>query len=184
VNGVNVGLVFQRTIANGNDEEGFLLIQVSQSLFETSSASNNGLEGVLFGSDSDGNLLRSFVAQGNGREGVFVQLGDRNTLDGVRALDNDSSGIRVAGDDNKVLSSVASKNDQDGVLVESGATGTLLKDDTANQNDDDGFDIEDSDTTLRSNLAKDNGGFNINAPNGFTSLGGNKTCVKRNCGTS
>jgi parallel beta-helix repeat protein len=61
----------------------------------------------------------------------------------------------------------------DGILVSSGASGTLLRANVAVSNDEDGIDVRSAGTRLRDNRANDNGDFGIDAVEGVIDVGGN-----------
>jgi parallel beta-helix repeat protein len=61
----------------------------------------------------------------------------------------------------------------DGIFIGAFTAGTVLRDNYAHDNDDDGFDIRGVDTRLEDNRADDNGDFGIDAVAGVTDLGGN-----------
>jgi parallel beta-helix repeat protein len=61
----------------------------------------------------------------------------------------------------------------DGIYVAPAATGTLVRDNTASDNDDDGIEVAGPSARLRGNQTFGNGDFGIDAVAGVTDLGGN-----------
>jgi len=72
------------------------------------------------------------------------------------------------------------RTEPDGFRVESGVTGTLLQNNTAQGFADDGIDVEAPGTTLRGNTATDNGDLGIEAVEGVTDGGGNRAADNGN----
>jgi parallel beta-helix repeat protein len=62
----------------------------------------------------------------------------------------------------------------DGIVVAAGATSTVLRGNTTNDNGDDGIDVDSSSTTLRDNVANGNDDLGIEAVAGVTDGGGNQ----------
>jgi hypothetical protein len=89
------------------------------------------------------------------------------------------AGIRVAGGDFPALNTDVFKNvvtgsQTDGIFVGEGATGTHLWRNRADNNTDDGIDVEEPHTTVRSNRANNNGDLGIEAVSGVFDAGGNR----------
>jgi hypothetical protein len=72
------------------------------------------------------------------------------------------------------------RTEPDGFRVESGVTGTLLQNNTAQGFADDGIDVEAPGTRLRGNTATDNGDLGIEAVEGVTDGGGNRAADNGN----
>jgi parallel beta-helix repeat protein len=132
--------------------------------------------------DSDNNVVISNVLRDNRLVGAYV-FGSSNGRvdDNVLTGNGDGSeaGIHVLPDGdvasrnntisrNTILSSVG-----DGILVDAGSPSTVLDRNAANSNSDDGIDVDEPKTTIRSEQANDNRDFGIEAIAGVIDGGGN-----------
>jgi hypothetical protein len=81
----------------------------------------------------------------------------------------------VGGDRYTVTGNLVDQIDfRDGIRVEPGAAGTLLRVNVATRNGDDGIDVDSPATTVTANVANDNGDLGIEAVAGVTDGGGNR----------
>jgi parallel beta-helix repeat protein len=184
---LSTGIVFERATASGNGGRGFELAALDEGVVDESGARNNGDDGLFLDANSNGVLVRDFVADRNQDSGLLVS-GSGHTLLRVRSVKTDGDGITLFASRYKLLDSFASNNAADGVFVIAFADEGLLRGNTANENEDDGFDVDSPDTTLRRNTANDNGNVGIDAVAGVTDLGGNRAkgnggqdCVSVDC---
>jgi parallel beta-helix repeat protein len=97
----------------------------------------------------------------------------------TRVVQNTVSNSRVGISLGQAFETELVKNDVrdstgDGISVGSAAHDTLLDQNTANRNGDDGIDVESTPTTLTKNTANDNADLGIEAVLGVTDGGGNK----------
>jgi parallel beta-helix repeat protein len=123
--------------------------------------------------------------------GAVDTLVDRNevsdaqfgiSVSGLRTLVNQNSvstsGVSIIlgqASGTTLLKNEVSDSTGDGIFVPSVvAVNTLLDQNTANRNGDDGIDVESTSTTLTKNTANDNGDLGIEAVAGVTDGGGNK----------
>jgi hypothetical protein len=75
---------------------------------------------------------------------------------------------------------VLSGNDGDGLLVDEGVTGTLIRDDRADDNSDDGIDVESASATVTGSRADGNGDLGIEAVAGVVDGGHNRATANGN----
>jgi large repetitive protein len=121
---------------------------------------NRFVGAYVFGSDDNLIDQNSIVGNGDGEEG------------GIHLLSDDEQG---ASSDGNVLSrNDLIGNDGDGILVDAGETRTLIEGNRANENTDDGIDVNSAATTLTKNTANRNHDLGIEAVPGVTDGGGNK----------
>ena len=107
-----------------------------------------------------------------------------------RVLDNDAIGgtsgviFLGSGSDNVISGNDVSEgvlvfpgetgsSNGDGIFINSGVAGTLVRDNLAHDNDGDGIDVQSAGTRLRDNRAQTNGLLGIRAVAGVVDLGGN-----------
>ena len=84
-------------------------------------------------------------------------------------------GIVIGGDGFTVTGNLVDQIDfRDGIRVEPGAAGTLLRANVTTRNGDDGIDVDSPATTVTANVANDNGDLGIEAVTGVTDGGGNR----------
>jgi hypothetical protein len=84
-------------------------------------------------------------------------------------------GIVIGGDRYTVTGNLVDQIDsRDGIRVEPGAAGTLLRANVATRNGDDGIDVDSPATTVTANVANDNVDLGIEAVAGVTDGGGNR----------
>jgi parallel beta-helix repeat protein len=113
--------------------------------------------GIIFDGADDNLIERNSVEDGRG-EAIFVtSLDSRGTSDGNVISRNEVNSKFV-----------------DGILVDGGATDTLINHNSADDNGDDGIDVNAPATTLTGNSADDNGDLGIEAVSGVIDGGGNR----------
>lgn len=134
-------------------------------------ALDSGGQGFSVDSESAGNDLRDNVAKGNGEEGFLVG-GSDHVLLRATANKNDDDGIDLFEGDSDVIDS---GNVNDGVLARNGTSGVLVKGSVANDNGEDGIELDGDDASARRNTANDNEDVGIDGSEGtVTDLGANK----------
>jgi large repetitive protein len=113
----------------------------------------------VFGSDDNLIDQNSIVGNGDGEEG------------GIHLLPDEQG---ASSDGNVISKNELIGNDGDGILVDAGETHTLIEGNRANENTDDGIDVDSAATTLTRNTANSNHDLGIEAVPGVTDGGGNK----------
>jgi parallel beta-helix repeat protein len=113
--------------------------------------------GILLDGADDNILQRNALSDGKGPAIFVTTLESQGTSDRNVFSDN-----------------VANDNLGDGILVDAGATGTLLERNTANGNGDDGIDVDAPGTSVTRNTANDNRDLGIEAVPGVIDGGGNR----------
>jgi large repetitive protein len=129
----------------------------------------------------------STTPEQSGGFGILVDGGarttvDRNILTGGRgpAIFVSVLEAPTAPEDTVVSRNLITSNQTDGILVDSGATGTLLVRNLANRNGDDGIDVDVPATTLTRNIANRNRDLGIEAVPGVIDGGGNRAAGNGN----
>jgi large repetitive protein len=119
--------------------------------------------------------------------GILVDGGARTTVDRNLLTGGRGPAILVsvleaptAPEDTVVARNVVTGNQTDGILVDSGATGTLLVRNFATRNGDDGIDVDVPATTLTRNIANRNRDLGIEAVPGVIDGGGNRAAGNGN----
>lgn len=155
-----------------------------RNVVKDNSASGSGAGVVIV--DSNGNLVQKNSLRDNVFVGIVVMGSDDNRLDrntisgngrdpqaegGVHVVSNDQGD---ASDRNLILGNELSRNAPDGLLVDAGQAGTHIERNLANQNADDGIDVDSAATTLTKNTANRNDDLGIEAVPGVIDGGGNK----------
>lgn len=140
---------------------------------------------VGIGVEGNENRVKGNNVDNNSQGGIQVE-GDDNVIEenlasAIGADGNEGYGIRIkSGEDNVVRENTAAENSQGGILVEAGSKDTRIESNTANHNGTgiippgDGIRIEAPKTTVKKNIACNNGGFGIFAVPGVDDDGGNK----------
>ncbi len=105
-------------------------------LVTDSVAARNGRHGFIFSQSCDGNVVRDSEAYLNGGTGFMIDDGipphgsgrnsDHNTLLRVSSHDNGDVGIVVEGGEGNRVEQAVVTNNEDGIWVRDGATGTAL----------------------------------------------------------
>jgi parallel beta-helix repeat protein len=141
-------------------------------------------DGMLVGDASD-TLIRHNRVTGAGRgeaggfgiilDGAVRTMVDRNSFTGGRgpAIFVTRLEAAAAPRDTVISRNVVNRNLVDGILVENGATGTLVVRNLAIRNGDDGIDVDAPATTLTRNTANHNHDLGIEAVPGVIDGGGN-----------
>jgi parallel beta-helix repeat protein len=158
-----------------------------------SSASGIEIIGVFPGIPERNGIERNTVAGGG--EGIGVSGGadtavERNDVSGAQrgivvaavrtrllqnTVSNSEVGITLGGAiDTELVKNDVTGSTGDGINVGSPSTQTLLEQNTANRNGDDGIDVDSASATLAKNTANDNTDLGIEAVPGVTDGGGNK----------
>jgi hypothetical protein len=132
-------------------------------------------------------LVRNELAQGSpeGRSASGIELVGNNGRIAYNHVEAwTEGGIVSTGSDNAIVGNLVLNNPLllgsqpnegfgDGILVNSFSAHTLVRDNRADGNGDDGIDDRDTTSRLGDNTANDNGDFGIDAAPGSTDLGGN-----------
>ena len=147
---------------------------------------DNG-DGIILTETSD-NVIRHNLVTGTGffgfpdtgGFGIILDGADRNTLDSNIVTGGRGPAIFVAqldapsaAEDNVASRNFVNSKLTDGILVDKGATGTLLIRNIAIRNGDDGIDVDAPATTLTRNIANRNHDLGIEAVPGVIDGGGN-----------
>lgn len=152
--------------------------------------SENRIDGAhvgihVIGEDAQDNVVTDNEVRRSGT-GIMVTFGaSQNLIARNRVLRSDSYGIQLAGigdfsSQNQVLGNVARLSGADGIAVDSETRGTLLEQNTASRNRDDGIDVDNAETTITRNRADRNGDLGIEAVEGVIDGGGNRARGNRN----
>ena len=120
-------------------------------------APDTGGFGLILDGGRDNVVQRNVVTGGRGPAIYVAKLDSPDAPDGIVVSDN-----------------VANSRLADGILVDAGATATVLARNTSNGNGDDGIDVEATGTTLTRNTADENGDLGIEAVAGVFDGGGNR----------
>jgi large repetitive protein len=157
-----------RLIDNG---DGIIVVEVQDTLISRNILTGTG----------------SFGFPDTGGFGIVVDGADRTTLDRNILTGGRGPAIFVTvleaptvPEDNVVSRNVVTSNLGDGILVDSGATGTLLVRNIASRNGDDGIDVDVPATTLTHNIANRNRDLGIEAVPGVIDGGGNRAAGNGN----
>jgi parallel beta-helix repeat protein len=147
-----------------NPSDGVLLIESRRTQVSDNAIRQAGIGfveaggfGILLDGADDNRLERNAVSGGKG-PGIFV-----TTLESAGTSDR-----------NVVAHNAANSRLSDGILVDAGATGTLLERNKANGNGDDGIEVDALGTTVTRNTANDNRDLGIEAVPGVIDGGGNR----------
>jgi parallel beta-helix repeat protein len=176
--------VLVRNSAFDNAGDGIALGGSGLNRLERNEASDNGSDGIELGEAFAGpvpdistdNLLIRNRASRNEEQGIV--LNDNSS--GNRLLENRTSsnggGIAMlsGSDNNQLMRNLVSDNQVDGVFVSAESNGTVLQRNGADENGDDGIDVESPNTTLTGNSANRNFDLGIEAVPGVTDGGGNR----------
>jgi large repetitive protein len=145
---------------------------------------NNTGDGMLVGDASDTLIRHNLVTGAGGGEaggfgiildGAVRTTVDRNSFTGGRgpAIFVTRLEAAAATRDTVISRNLVNRNLADGILVENGATGTLVVRNLAIRNGDDGIDVDAPATTLTRNVANHNHDLGIEAVPGVIDGGGN-----------
>jgi parallel beta-helix repeat protein len=167
--------------------DGIVLAEGSDRNFvKDNSASGSGAGVVIF--DSNENLVRRNSLRDNIVFGIVVEGSDENRLERNSIFGNGQGPEALGGiylvanffdpedtsDRNVLLRNELSGNAPDGVLVDAGQAGTQIERNQANENADDGIDVDSAATTLTGNTANSNDDLGIEAVPGVIDGGGNR----------
>jgi parallel beta-helix repeat protein len=149
-------------------------------------AIGNIYDGVVLEVGTRDNLVTNNLLRGNGLSGVFVVGSDDNRIEKNSVIANGDGSVGgihlfvpseepgLTSNDNVISKNRLVATDGDGVLVDAGQSGNVIKGNRVSENTDDGIDVESSATTLTANTANDNHDLGIEAVPGVTDGGGNK----------
>ena len=158
-----------RLIDNG---DGIIVVEVQDTLISRNILTDTGA---------------STPPEETGGFGIVVDGADRTTLDRNILTGGRGPAIFVTvleaptvPEDNVVSRNVVTSNLGDGILVDSGATRTLLVRNLATRNGDDGIDVDVPATTLTHNIANRNRDLGIEAVPGVIDSGGNRAAGNGN----
>ena len=155
---------------------------------------DNG-DGIIVGDVQDTLISRNLLTatgssttpEESGGFGIVVDGADRTAVDRNILTGGRGPAILVTRleaptvpEDNAVSRNVVTSNQTDGILVDSGATGTLLVRNLASRNGDDGIDVDVPATTLTRNVANRNRDLGIEAVPGVIDGGGNRAAGNGN----
>lgn len=193
----------ERNSVRDNGDIGMFLIGVGESRVESNSVSGNPEAGVILegnGNEVSHNRVvengDAVVVVGDANSvtsnkivdvlvgfGILVDGGNDNLLQGNDIRDVADVGIRVTAFDpdatgfpqgNVVRDNRVERTGEDGILVDTTASETLLERNLAIGAGDDGIDVDSAETTVTRNLSLRNGDLGIEAVSGITDGGGNK----------
>jgi hypothetical protein len=200
-------LTVQNAFRDGIDVQG----NSANTLIEANRVENAIGIAIIVGA-SNVRVERNLVS-GNGagasfsdKQGALVVTGSDNRIEGnnvrLRHIEGAGRGVGrgslvVFGTGNQIVGNTANDSDTEGIVVDSFATGTLLRGNLADRNGQEfgfgnGITVESASTTLSSNSANFNPDLGIRAPAGATDLGGNRAqgngdpaqCAGVKCDTS
>ena len=144
-------------------------------------ATSNTAAGIEI--DNGHNLITRNVLRDNSFVGIAVVGGDDNRIDqnSISANgDGSEGGIHLismdedTSDRNLLLNNSLIGNVGDGILVDRGQSQTVIEDNVADKNTDDGIDTDSRSTTLSGNTANRNHDLGVEAVPGVRDGGGNK----------
>jgi parallel beta-helix repeat protein len=170
------GSVIRRTTMTGS-RFGFGLLVESSSGFIVADSTGNKWQI----SGEDARVVRNVLSPAAPFASCLYIAGNRNRVAYNHVAGCDGGSILLAGGSDNVLvgNEAFGSNGPpgggilDGIFVGDFTAGTVLRDNYAHDNADDGIDVRGVDTRLEDNRADDNGDFGIDAVAGVTDLGGN-----------
>jgi parallel beta-helix repeat protein len=146
----------------GTSANGIFLSASSENRIVRNRGDRNDGDAIELNGSSSGNLVEGNVATRYGDAGIRVGS-VTGTAVGNRVRFNEL----VGGD-------FFSSDLEDGIYVSSSASQTVVRGNTANDNGDDGIDVDSASTTLRDNVANDNDDLGLEAVAGVTDGAGNR----------
>lgn len=187
----------ERNVVSGNRLDGVFLFASDHNTIEQNSVAGNDPAGISLVEGSDDNRVgrntlshntigiavgvseRNDIAHnslsGNAIIGIVLDQAHDNVITKNSVSHSDLYGILLAAsNDNRISNNTTAENGIDGILVENGSSGTQLKRNTANHNDDDGIDVSDPTSVLTGNVADHNSDLGIDAVAGVSDRGANK----------
>jgi parallel beta-helix repeat protein len=159
-----------RVTANSIDRTGFVGVDDSGTRTVTTA---NVIVGQIFPSEPSTGFIAGIIVRPEGSGGRIQANVVRRQSPGF--AEDVGGGIVIGGDRFTVVGNLVDQIDfRDGIRVEPGAAGTLLRANVATRNGDDGIDVDSPATTVTANVANDNGDLGIEAVTGVTDGGGNR----------
>lgn len=184
IDGFHTGLVLDEADGNhiwsltlrDNIRQGITVAGSDANVIEKNSLIDNDGDAIRLGL-SDGNVVRKNVAVGNvfgigvadGSDGNLVEKNSVSATD-VFAIAVFSNSMNNRLEKNVVLGTRLG----DGIIVAADSSGTQITRNVANDNADDGIDVDNPATTVTQNTANDNADLGIEAVPGTTDGGGNR----------
>jgi parallel beta-helix repeat protein len=154
-------------------------VAVDDSRIQNNALDDNDHGIAVFDGGSRNLIQRNVVSHGSG-SAIDVGGGAGNRIERNRLTGGRGPAIFVTrleaptvSEDTVVSRNVITSNQTDGILVDSGAIGTLLVRNLASRNGDDGIDVDVPATTLTRNIANRNRDLGIEAVPGVIDGGGN-----------
>jgi Right handed beta helix region len=167
---VDPGAADNRVEANSIDRAFFLGVDDSGTRTVTTA---NVIVGQIFPSEPSTGAIAGIIVRPEGSGGRVQANLVRRQAPGF--AEDVGGGIVIGGDGYTVTGNLVDQIDsRDGIRVEPGAAGTLLRVNVATRNGDDGIDVDSPATTVTANVANDNGDLGIEAVSGVTDGGGNR----------
>ena len=167
---VNPGAADNRVEANSIDRPGFAGVDDSGTGTVTTA---NVIVGQIFPSEPSTGAIAGIIVRPEASRGRIQANVVRRHAPGF--AEDVGGGIVIGGDRYTVAGNLVDQIDfRDGIRVEPGATGTLLRANVTTRNGDDGIDVDSPATTVTANVANDNGDLGIEAVAGVTDGGGNR----------
>jgi parallel beta-helix repeat protein len=174
------GLRITHNTASDNENEGILLFDDSANADVENNSAFGNAAGIVVAADRT--VLSHNRVFANG-DNIVLDGGSDNVVSANRVLDalgfpdDPESGfgiLVIGGDHNRLEGNRVERAAHDGILVESSAADTLLERNIADDNGDDGIDVDNAATTLAGNTADHNGDLGIEAVPGVTDGGHNR----------
>jgi hypothetical protein len=167
---IDPGAADNRVEANSIDRPGFVGVDDSGTRTVMTA---NVIVGQIFPSEPSTGSIAGIIVRPEGSGGRIQANVVRRQSPGF--AEDVGGGIVIGGDRYTVTGNLVDQIDfRDGIRVEPGAAGTLLRANVATRNGDDGIDVDSPATTVTANLANDNGDLGIEAVAGVTDGGGNR----------
>ena len=163
----------ERNSVSSSSEDGINLLESHENLVQGNSVSNSARIGIHLNSSGANRIKGNFVP-GNGSQAILLVFSHQNVVTGNSVSDS-LQGINISDSLNTVVrGNSASADLLDGIFVNVFSDGTLVADNVANGNSDDGIQVDNVLTTLTGNRANNNGDLGIEAVEGVIDGGGNK----------
>ncbi len=143
-----------------NAVDGIKIVGATDTSVVSNESGANGGSGIVF--DSTGGAISSNRAIGNGRAGIDANASSFVRISGNVASRNNENGIVIEGGtaNGVVRSNRAATNGISGIVVTADSTGSQLDANTANENGSSGISVASAATTIRRNVANSNGFLN------------------------
>jgi parallel beta-helix repeat protein len=173
--------VSQNTVSDTADGDGIAFVDASDGEIARNVVTGNG--GGIGIDGADHIVVTGNEVHDNRFVGAYVLGSDNRIVRNTFAGNSDGSegGLHLLSDDqaepfedNVVARNVLSANVGDGLLVDDGVTGTLIRDNRADDNSDDGIDVDSASATVAANRADRNGDLGIEAVAGVVDGGRNR----------